>query len=341
MSIYFQRERRDLEDVIEVDGKVLFDVPIQSSESLPVDDPDNPSPSPLIPDPDFQYHPDGSIDLFRASTFIAGWNFSGLTGMSTDGQVFQLKKRDYEAEALDPQAGEIWEVVGNSTNAFKVSAFSGMTILLVSEHEILDYGKATVALFNESDAPVILSRHPHTKAGILLFGIGPVDSDITNLYRYVRELYEFISYSDIYIYNAYSYPFYYPTSGTGNNPSPATIIPLNQSPHTRHYQIGVIWSGFTYNFWLIAPTNHAGFTIPNNQDIFFLRAQDFEPLQWYQGQTTYGTLWIDDGSYTAFPIKLDNRGIYINLSKQMPGVMNMKFTQTLILTPPDSSLSAP
>ena len=342
MSLYFQRERRNLEQSVESNGIVLFDIAIQSSETIPEPDPDDPNPAPPIPEPDFEYHPDGTIDLLRASSFIATWNMTAASGMATDGQVFQLKKRDYTAEALDPMAGEIWIPIGSSTAAFKVSPSIGLTTILVSEREILDYGKATIALFNMSDASIKLSKHPHTKAGILLFGIGPIDKDVTNLYQYVNDLYEFIIFSDVHVYNCYSTPFYYRSSGTGPNPNPGQLIPLSGSPDDNHYQIGIIWSGYTYNFWMISPHNTRSISFANNTTYYLLRAQDFEPLTWYQGQATFGTIWVEqsNNNYNAFPVMLDNTGIYFKPGS-VSSVTNIKFTQTLVLSPPDSPLPSP
>jgi len=335
MSIYFQRERKNLEQSIDADGIVLFDVAIQSSETTPLaEDPLDP---PLPSEADFDYHQDGTIDIFRASTYIVGWNLSSVSGMSTDGQVFQLKRRDYEAEELDPLAGEVWTAIGSGTSAFKMSASSGMSTLLISEQEIHDHGKATIALFNISDAPIKLSKHPHAKAGILMFGIGPIDSDITDIYRYVQELYEFISYSDVYIYTTKMSPFH---SGVG--PAGGTQVPLSSSPsHQGSYQVGVIWSGYTYNFWLISPDpNTRSISLPANVKTYLLQTSDFEPLGWYQGQTTFGTMWClgSNGNYTPLPVMFDHDGIYVTpTNNSFSSLANVKFTQTLILTPPNSS----
>jgi len=246
MSVYFQRERKNLDQVIDADGIVLFDTPIASSESFPTPaDPNDPSLS--IPQPDFEYQQDGTIDIFRESVYMVCWHTASVAGMSTDGQVFQFKKRDYEAEALDPLAGEIWVGLGSGTSAFKVSSSAGFTTFPVSEQELNDFDKATVALFNTSNAAIKLSLHPHSKSGIIIFGVGAIDTDITNLYRYVNELYEFISYSDVHIFNCYGAPFYL----NGPNPNPSDLIDLDHSPDVNHYQVGIIWSGYTYNFWLI------------------------------------------------------------------------------------------
>lgn len=353
MSTFFQRSRRYIESVVGVGEKLRFDVPLNHSESLP--HPENLS-NPGTPEPDFDYHDDGRIDLYRASTYIVAWQVATLTGHATTGQCFELRKRDYDV--ADENAPGAWVAVGEAAAAQLVSPSHGNTLLLVGMEEISTYGKATVALFNTADAPVKLSHHPHSKAGILLFGIGPVDSDITNLYTYVQDLYAFIEYSDVYIYRANQYPFYYPTSGTADNPSPGTLITLNpgdpnSSPEPRHFQIGVIWSGYTYNFWLIspAPPRGGGFSLANNRDYLLLAATDFVigtdssgnpicPLTWYQGQETYGSMWLDLGNgYDIIPIILDSTGIRLRTGRQINGVMNAKFTQTLILSPPMSAMS--
>ena len=344
MSVYFQRERRNLEQVIDAEGIVLFDTPIASSESRPTPaDPDDPLPMPI---PDFEYQLDGTIDIFRESVYMVCWNTASVAGMSTDGQVFQLKKRDYEAETLDPLAGEIWTELGSGSAAFKASASVGFTTFRVSEQELIDFDKATVALFNTSNDAIKLSRHPHSKSGIIIFGVGAIDTDISRLYRYINELYEFITYSDIHIFNCYSNPFYL----NGPNPNPSKQIPLDHSPDTNHFQMGVIWSGYTYNFWLISPEN--GTTNPRllsfSQNVVYrlLRSEDFDPLTWYQGQATFGTVWCDSGNsttstFTAIPVMIDHSGLYIKPTTSMNNIRNMKFTQTLILTPPDPNPPTP
>ena len=340
MSLYFQRERKNLTNSIAADGIVLFDVSLANSETTPLTDPGHP---PAIPEPDFAYNEDGTIDIFREANYMVCWQTASVTGMATDGQAFQLKKRDYEAEKLDPLAGEIWIPLGSSAAAFRVSSSTGFSIVKVSTDELDEFAKATIALFNISNNSIKLSRHEHTKAGIIIFGVGAIDADISNLYEYIEELYSFITYSDVHIFNAYSAPFYL----GGTNPTPAQQVTLDHSPDPNHYQVGIIWSGNTYNFWLISPSNQRSITINNGTTYYLLRAQDFvdehgeRPLQWYQGQTTYGSIWINDGSYRLLPVMLDNTGIYIQPTSNINGIINIKFTQTLILTPPASNIPSP
>lgn len=340
MSLYFQRERHAIIDPIPASGKILFDRAIKSSESMPEIDPEDPTPQ--IPEPDFQYHPDGTIDIFRASTYIAFWHLATATGLSTDGQVFELRKRDYEAEGLSGGGEEIWIPISSSSGHFKIASSVTQSVLLVTTEEIVTYEKATVALFNCASHSVILNTHPHIKAGILLYGIGPVDSDITNLYRFVNDLYNFISYSDVHIYTCRDAPFF-----QSSRPGvPGGYVGLTNTPDDYQYQIGIIWSGFTYNFWLIAPNNPRNDTL-NQSRMYLLRADDFvldngdKPLTWYQGQVTFGTLWVSRGGYTSIPVMLDNTGIYFDYTSTTTNITNMKFTQTLILSPPEPTLPAP
>ena len=334
MSLYFQRERKNLDAPIPANGKVLFDFDVQSSTSMPESDPENPFPS--SPEPDFLYHEDGSIDLFQASTYIVAWNLSAVTGLAGDGHAFELRKRDYEAESLIGNGEAIWVPVSSGASHFKIAPLSAQTLLLVTAEEIVTHEKATIALFNSSSQTAILNKKPHNKAGLLLFGIGPVDTDIANLYRYVNELYDFISYSDVHIYTCYDPPFYQ----SGRPGTPGGSAGLTNTPDAYQYQIGVIWSGYTYNFWLIAPDNPRSDTLSQGR-IYLLRADDFvldsgeKPLTWYQGQVTFGTLWVARGGYTSIPVMLDHTGIYFDYTSTTTNVTNMKFTQTLILTPPE------
>lgn len=339
MSIYFQRERKHESQLVEAGEKVLFDVSIRSSETIPGVEENQ---APLPPEPDFEYHADGTVDLFRASTFIVTWSVATSTGLATDGQTFQLRKRDYEAEVSAVSAEEIWVPVGDGHGTFKTHSNTAMTIVLVSEAEIKHFEKATIALFNVADDDVVLTHHNHSKAGIVIFGIGPVDSDISDLYTFVQELYSFISYSDVHVYNCSNSPFFDSShAGAGAG----VLVPLSNSPDTYHYQVGVIWSGYTYNFWLISP-NHPNpasprtISFPSGNKTYLLRSSNFEPLGWYQGQATFGTMWClgSNGNYTPLPVMFDTTGIYVEpTNNSFSSLSNVKFTQTLILTPPEGS----
>jgi len=332
MSLYFQRERKNLETVINKNEIVLFDTPVISSETTPYTESDQP---PGIPEPDFEYQADGTIDILREAKFIVSWNIATATGMSTDGQSFQLKKRDYSV--VNPAASGAWIELGSGAATFKTSVTTGFTIVEVAEQELTDFNRATIALFNVSDDALKLSKHPHTKAAIIIFNLGPTDVDITKLYEYINELYRFITFSDVHVYTTYSAPFY----RTGYAPAAGSEVSLVNSPDANHYQVGVIWSGHTYNFWLISPSTQRSISFAQGTNYYILRAQDFidqdgnRPLTWYQGQTTFGTVWAEysNGNYNAFPVMLDNTGIYFSPGSQS-SIVNIKFTQTLILTPP-------
>ena len=349
MAMYFQRSRLAVQDTVGVNQTVSFDIPMHSSQTLPyVED----LGTPAVPEDDFAYENDGSIHIFKGSTYIVAWNIAALTGMATDGQVFELRKRDYAAEAASPSPDvPIWVPVTVGTAAYNLSASQGNGVLLVSEQEIRTHGRATVALFNAANAPIKLSHHPQQKAGIVIFGIGPVDSDITNLYGYVHDLYDFIQYSDVFVFNASSTPFYStaipnPTD-PGNPYGMGAHVPLTLSPHTSNYQVGVIWSGYTYNFWLISPSNSRSISVSGGVHMI-LDAEHFiddlgrKPLKSYQGQTTFGSIWmLESGSYKLYPVMLDNTGIYINIGSTTNNITNAKFTQTLILIPPPAENPMP
>ena len=340
MSLYFQRQRQNLENTIPTNQKVQFDLPIKSSTTFQSEAPGETTLGNA--EPDFQYQADGTIDLLRASTFIVTWNIATMTGLSKDGQIFELRKRDYEAEQLAGDGVEQWTPISSSAPHFKLSSSSAQTLLLITAEEITKWEKGTIALFNASSETAILTQHLHQKANILIYGIGPVDSDIANLYQYVNDLYEFISYSDVHVYTCRDTPFYLP----GRPGTPGGKMDLNQSPDDYQYQIGVIWSGYTYNFWLMAPNNPRSDTLSQGR-IYLLRADDFvldngdKPLTWYQGQVTFGTLWVARSGYTPIPVMLDNTGIYFDYTSTTTNVTNMKFTQTLILTPPEAPLPTP
>jgi len=107
---------------------------------------------------------------------------------------------------------------------------------------------------------------------------------------------------------------------------------------------GIIYSGFTYNFWGIGYLDHSQ-TLNNGTKYMLMSASQFPDLQSYQGDTTIGTLWIETpaGVVYSLPIRFDETGIYFIPSTQMtnlPAGTTFKFTQALILVTSDSFASS-
>jgi len=106
---------------------------------------------------------------------------------------------------------------------------------------------------------------------------------------------------------------------------------------------GVIHSGYTYNFWGIGTLDHQQ-TLTNGTTYYLIYSSQYEPLTFYQGESTIGTLCIETPGTPArtytMPIRFDATGIYFRPSEQLtnlPVGTTFKFTQALILVTPDSA----
>ncbi|MCL2755602.1 MAG: hypothetical protein FWE45_00945 [Firmicutes bacterium] len=109
--------------------------------------------------------------------------------------------------------------------------------------------------------------------------------------------------------------------------------------------VSTINAGHTFNFW------GSGFTVDsptlNNNTVYYIidqsrTAYQIPELQWYQGDSTIGTLWIEIPGVTAvysFPLRFDSSGIYFRTTQAVnnivPGTL-FKFTQALILVDPST-----
>ena len=101
---------------------------------------------------------------------------------------------------------------------------------------------------------------------------------------------------------------------------------------------GVIYSGYTYNFWGIGMLDHQQ-TLINGTTYYLITASQFLPLTYYSGEATLGTLWIEPpgGAIQTMPIRFDATGIYFRPSTQLTNLpigTTFKFTQALILVAP-------
>ncbi|MCL2675434.1 MAG: hypothetical protein FWE84_02430 [Firmicutes bacterium] len=110
------------------------------------------------------------------------------------------------------------------------------------------------------------------------------------------------------------------------------------NPSLSGLGIGVIYAGFTYNFWGIGALDHQQ-TLTNGNIYYLITSAQYPPLTYYQGDTTIGTLWIETPAHTvySFPIRFDATGIYFRPDTQLtnlPVGTTFKFTQTLILVQP-------
>jgi len=104
---------------------------------------------------------------------------------------------------------------------------------------------------------------------------------------------------------------------------------------------GVISTGFTHNFWGIGNLDHSQ-TLTNGTTYYLIYGSQYEPLTYYVGESTLGTLWIETPGTPAriytMPIRFDATGIYFRPSEQLtnlPVGTSFKFTQALILVGPE------
>ena len=152
--------------------------------------------------------------------------------------------------------------------------------------------------------------------------IGNIENDITDIYTQISNINTNISNIESFI-----------------NLSDVTEI---WSPTTALSNLGVavIHSGNTYNFWGIGALDHQQ-TLSNGTRYNLIYSSQYEPLTWYQGSETVGTLWIrtPGGNNYQLPIEFDNTGIYFTTSNNitnLPIGTTFNFTQALILV--DESL---
>jgi len=302
MIYYLQREC-NLDTAISSEAIMKFDTPIALSET-----------SSLTPPEDFNYQEDGSIDIMRAGTYTVFWYVVSMAGLSTIGQSYQLKKLDYSLATPD------WSPIAGTSNHIKVSQAPGFAILTISQDEIDEYGKATIALFNTADASENLTYFV-PKAGILIFGLNlePLENQLTTIDGQISSMFDQIGSLEQFIYL-----------------SDVTDI-WSQTAELSGLGSAVINSGYTYNFWGIGTLNHQQ-TLNSGTVYYLIDSSQYSPLTYYQGDSTIGTLWIEtpapSTSVYSLPIRFDATGIYFSPDttyQNLPAGTTFRFTQSLIL----------
>ncbi|MCL2587511.1 MAG: hypothetical protein FWE31_04735 [Firmicutes bacterium] len=119
-----------------------------------------------------------------------------------------------------------------------------------------------------------------------------------------------------------------------------TAITPNSGPG-----VSVINAGNAYNFWGTNSITRTGINLANNTQYYIIdhRATVLIPeLQWYQGDSTIGTVWVEipgtpNSTVYAWPLRFDSTGIYfttLTALNNLPIVTTFKFTQALILVEP-------
>ena len=266
------------------------------------------------PPEDFECQADGTIDIFRAGTYTIFWYVTCMTGLSTIGQSYQLKRLDYSLTTPD------WAYVAGTSNHIKVSQTSGFAVIEVTQAEIDAFEKATVALFNTADDSAELTFFV-PKASLLIFGLSAealenkltsIDGQISDIVGRVFNLEEFVKFSD--------------------------EIPMwSQTAELFGIGVTVIYSGNTYNFWGTGALAQIE-TFEEGVAYYLLTTSQFPPLGYYQGDPTISTLWIETPDsppvIISLPVRINETGIFFVPDityMDLPAGTIFRFTQSLIL----------
>jgi len=302
MLYYVQREC-NLNLIIPENKMVKFDTELAISKT-----------NLATPSEDFQYQEDGSIDILRSGKYLAFWHVSNMTGLATNRQSYQLKKRDYSKEIPD------WQTIAGTSNHIKVSQTPGFAVFVITQDEIDAHAKATVGLFNTANTSTTLTTLT-PKAGILIYGFNfeslenellEIEEQLPILFNEISKIERFVHLSDV------------------------TSI-MSQTAELSGLGVAVISSGYTFNFWGIGTLNHMQ-TLEAGQTYYLIESSQYEPLSYYQGTATIGTLWIETPgtpiSLFSVPIRFDGTGIYFSLDstyQNLPIGTTFRFTQALVL----------
>ena len=301
MVYYLQRENNTTSSV-SPGGIVPFETSITIS-----------GPDTLPPSYDFAYQPDGSIDIFRAGIYMIHYYVAGMTGLSTIGQSLEISKKNYAQN-------NIWVPVAKTTNHIKNGQTTGFAVIRVTQEEINDFSRATIALINAASQEEVLTFLV-PKAGILIFGLNfedlerklvDIDTEIQAIFQKIDALENFVHLSDV----VELLSLFPPLSGLG---------------------VSVITSGYTHNFWGTGTLNHQQ-TLVAGEVYYIITADQYPPLTNYQGESTISTLWIEtpgpDPLVYSLPIRFDDTGIYFRPDTTYPNLpvgTIFRFTQALIL----------
>lgn len=302
MVHYIQRECNEGTNVIS--GAIIkFDTPVALSKT-----------GSQTPAEDFIYQEDGSIDILRAGTYTVYWHVAGMAGQSTAGQSYCLRKMDYTHTAQG------WVDIAGTSNHIKVSQTAGFAVIDITQDEIDEHGRATVAVFNTADTASNLTFFV-PKAGILIFGLSAdalqnrldvIDGQITGIFNALGEIEKFVHLSDV------------------------TEVP-SAAQELLGLGVAVISSGYSYNFWGTGTLNRQQ-TLTRGVTYTLIDSSQFEPLGFYQGDPTIGTLWIEtpvpNRAIFSVPIRFDGTGIFFTPDVSyvdLPAGTAFRFTQSLIL----------
>jgi|GEM_PF-683706 len=267
VSIALQRERNVPEEIAQ-GGIMTFDAPIYSKGPI-------------------YEQPDGTIEIRRAGTYIAAWFAAGMAGRATNGQLYKIKRLNHETSA--------WVDITGANSHIKNSAITGFAVINITDADISEYGRCTIALFNCADADAMLTFF-NPKAGIIVYGanFGCVDSRMISINNNMADIMARIQKIEHYLHM-----------------SEVTEI-LSLTPELAGLGAAVIYIGYNYNFWGIG-TLIEDVILSEGESYYLIKSDQYEPLTYYQGDPTIGTVWIETPGMSAkkYPLHFDSSGIYL------------------------------
>ena len=248
---------------------------------------------------DFIYHQDGRIDILRSGCYNVFWYMAVMSGLSSVGQRFVLKQFDEETSE--------WAVLSSASAHGVISNSSGFAYVMVSPKEIEEDQKVTIALFNDSDAPAVLTDYGAPKASLMIRGLDLLGFD------------KRLGKSEDYLMTP-KYSEYWSETFTGLG-------------------IGVLQLGDTFNVWGIGEKTLPARVQTPGQSYLFISSDQFQELKWYRGDPTYSVRFIvapdlEFGDPEALYIMFDETGIHWKGSgTPIWAETQIKFTQALVLKP--------
>ena len=259
-----------------------------------------------------EYQPNGTIDILQRGYYVVNWFASGLSGFATNGQQYTLKKFDYEVDD--------WSNLARAGNHIKNATTTGFAIVTVTNNEIDDYGKATIALFNNANADAELTIF-EPNAGIVVWGanyncvekrLATIEENLSAITDHIQVVEEFLYLSEV----TYSW---------------------SDTPELEGLGVADIYIGHNYVFWGFGTLTQAQVLTAGTSFYLVTNAQ-VPAIAFYQGNNTIGTLWIQDpiAGTEKYPLRFDGTGIYItpNVSLTLSAGTQFSFTQSLILVNP-------
>ena len=176
---------RHKDEVILPNSIVTFDADLDRSLSL----------RPPLGAKDFKITKEGHIKFYTAGSYVVRWQTTQMTGMSSDGDYFELKYRDWDdpdepwksfyapySHVSDARSVPIYVGVDDVAWSFDPNSCSvgpgGYIIENTCSLIIPEPQTYTIALWNTSNESIKLSPYDHVKASILIFGVPHLINEI-------------------------------------------------------------------------------------------------------------------------------------------------------------------